>query len=172
MSEELFQQLQERRELAAQERKNKLRELTGLTEEQRGHHISGFIDADGHFSVAIAESATLKVGYQVIPILAVHQAERDKEILYLIKKVLGCGKVRSLKDYHKDGYERQPAYEYRLQSYKEALKKVVPFFKKYPLLTEGKRKEFALWSSVLKMMERKEHLTHEGIIKIENFSKK
>lgn len=55
--------------------------------------LAGFIDAEGCFFVHIRKSAGYKVGYQVSLIFQVSQDMKDKELLQILVKFFGCGKV-------------------------------------------------------------------------------
>lgn len=48
---------------------------------------------------------------------------------------------------------------------KDLIEKIIPFFEKYPLLTQ-KQADFQLFSMILKLIAKKEHLTLPGLIKI------
>lgn len=53
----------------------------------------------------------------------------------------------------------------------DLLKIIIPHFQSYPLITQ-KRKDFLLWSRTVEMMNKKEHLTKQGldlIIKMKAF---
>lgn len=80
--------------------------------------------------------------------------KRDEPVLSNIQKFLGVG------CYKKEGN----ALHYRVQSLKD-IKFLINHFNKFPLLTQ-KRAEFKLFKKVFKLMERREHLTHEGLHKI------
>ena len=48
----------------------------------------------------------------------------------------------------------------------DSLNRLVKFFREYPLQTPSKRRSFEIFATILKMMNRKEHLTKEGLNKI------
>ena len=54
---------------------------------------------------------------------------------------------------------------YNVTKIKDITNVIVPHFDKYPLKTQ-KRSDFLLFSSVVDLMNKKEHLTHEGLLKI------
>lgn len=117
--------------------------------------ITGFVDGEGCFHVAINRMPKMQIGWQVLPEFRVVQHKRDMQILHRIKETLGCGKV---KQNHGD------RFEVRVRGMEE-LKKVIEFFKKYPLQTI-KRKNFETFCEIIEIMERKEHLTKRGLDKI------
>ncbi len=128
-----------------------------------GHHVSGFVDGEGNFSIGVFRQKEKRLGYSVHVIFAIGQAER--EILELTKTVLGCGIVSPCKSYHKDRSVRKPFFQLRVQDAKDCLCKLVPFFDKYELLTK-KKKDYLLWKTVVQMVSRGEHLTRMGLVKI------
>ena len=119
------------------------------------HWVVGFVDGEGCFYVGVKRNRTTKTGYQVLPEFRIVQHKRDIQVLYALKKFFGCGVVRKNHD---------DRYELRIRKI-ECLKKVVEFFEKHPLKTK-KNVDFKKFRKILLMMERKEHLTKEGLIKI------
>jgi hypothetical protein len=57
--------------------------------------------------------------------------------------------------------------QFRVGSLSQLIQTVIPHFNKYPLLTK-KRADFLLFKSAVEMINRKEHLTPEGLQKIVN----
>ena len=106
--------------------------------------------------VLLYKNTGCKSGYRVQAIFQISLHEKDRAILYGIRESLGgVGEV----------YARgKNAYIYRICSSKKLIK-VIDHFDKYPLLTQ-KRADFELFKSVVDMMNRKEHLTMEGLTKI------
>ena len=80
--------------------------------------------------------------------------KRDESVLNNIHKFLGVGSYK----------KEDNALHYRVQSLKD-IKFLINHFNKFPLLTQ-KRAEFKLFQKVFKLMERREHLTPEGLHKI------
>ena len=118
--------------------------------------IVGFVDGEGCFHIAINKNETLTSGYQVLPEFTVTQHERDIKVLYALKTFFGCGVVR---------VNHENRYCYRVRGFHHLQEIIVPFFEKHKLLTT-KRVNFEKFRRVLLMMERKEHLTLQGLEKI------
>ena len=118
--------------------------------------IVGFVDGEGCFHVAINRHPDMKVGYQVLPEFTVVQHKRDIQILYALKSYFGCGVVRSN---HGD------RVAYRVRSQQHLLQHIIPFFEKHKLKTK-KVVDFRKFRKILMMMERKSHLTEDGISRI------
>jgi hypothetical protein len=82
-------------------------------------------------------------------------AQKDKMLLEQIKSYYGVGEVyQGSKD----------MCQYRVSSAKD-LAAIIRHFDKYPLITQ-KRADFELFKLVIELMERKEHLTEDGLRKI------
>lgn len=118
--------------------------------------VTGFVDGEGCFHVAINPQPEMTVGFQVLPEFTVVQHERDVQVLYALKAYFGCGVVR------KNHGDRMA---YRVRSKEHLLHIIIPFFEKHPLKSK-KHVDFLKFRDVLLMMERGEHLTEEGITKI------
>jgi hypothetical protein len=54
---------------------------------------------------------------------------------------------------------------YFVSSIKDLNDIIIPHFDKYPLITQ-KRADFILFKSAIELMNKKDHLTHEGLMKI------
>lgn len=83
--------------------------------------------------------------------------KKDIDLLESIKLALGAGKIA------KSG---KNLTQYRVSSIKD-LPVIVTHFDKYPLLTQ-KRADFELFKQAVEIVNRKEHLTKEGLQKIVN----
>jgi len=118
--------------------------------------IVGFVDGEGCFHVGINKHPDMKAGYQVLPEFTVVQHERDIQILHALKSYFGCGVVRSN---HGD------RMAYRVRGQEHLLEHIIPFFEKHTLKTK-KGIEFRKFRKILLIMQKKEHLTIEGVARI------
>ena len=116
--------------------------------------ITGFVDGEGCFHVAVNKHADMTSGYQVLPEFTVVQHERDVQVLHALKRYFGCGVVRTN---HGD------RMAYRVRSKKDLLERIIPFFEKHPLKTK-KRIDFEKFRRVLLIMQAGDHLTKEGVL--------
>jgi hypothetical protein len=117
--------------------------------------LSGFVDGEGCFHVAINSLSKMTMKYQVLPEFRLVQHERDIEVLEKIRDFLGVGVVRRN---HSD------RYELRVRNLKE-LNILIKFFNRNRLMTK-KKNDFELFKEIIFLMNNKEHLTLEGIEKI------
>ncbi len=118
--------------------------------------IVGFVDGEGCFHVAINRNEGMSTGYQVLPEFTVVQHERDVQVLYALKEHFGCGVVR------KNNGDR---VAYRVRDFGQLIEIIVPFFEKHFLKTK-KRVDFIRFRRILLKMQKRMHLTLEGIEEI------
>ena len=119
--------------------------------------ITGFVDGEGCFFVGINQNSTMTLGFQVLPEFIVVQHERDEQILHALKKFWGVGVIRK---------NHGNRLCYRVRGLKHLQEKIIPFFQKHPLKNK-KNIDFLKFQKILQLMERKEHLTKNGLLKID-----
>ena len=117
--------------------------------------IVGFVDGEGCFHVSLQSHPEMSSGYQVIPEFVVVQHKRDIQVLYALKKFYGFGVVRQN---HGD------RYAFRVRKL-DGLKTISDFFMKHSLKTK-KNVDFRKFRKILLLMEKKKHLTAEGLLEI------
>ena len=117
--------------------------------------IVGFVDGEGCFHVAINKLPKMTLGWQVLPEFRVVQHQRDEEILLKLKNFFGFGNIM---------INHGDRKEFRVRGI-ENLNKIVQFFKENPLQT-SKQKSFELFTEILEMMNKEQHLTKQGLDKI------
>ncbi len=121
--------------------------------------VSGFADAEGCFLVLVRKSPKNKLGWQLEANFTINLHTRDIELLKLIQAYFGgVGRI---------GKERNNCRDFSISSLDQILTKVIPHFDKYPLKTQ-KYADYLLFKEVVMMMQRREHLTIEGLQKIIN----
>ena len=120
--------------------------------------LVGFADGEGCFFVQLRKAAGYKVGYQISLKFQITQDTLDKKLLQSIVEYLGCGNYREVAK-NNDG-------RFEVESAKEILAKIIPFFDQYPLLG-SKAKDCADFKQVALLIEKKAHLTPEGLEEIQ-----
>jgi hypothetical protein len=120
-------------------------------------YISGFVDGEGCFAVSIAPRPTLVVGWEVRPSLSVSQNGDRSEVLLDIQRYFECGTLRP------DRSDRTLKWEIR--SLPLIVDRVIPHFRRYPLLS-GKHRDFELFASICERMVRGEHRHAPGLREI------
>jgi hypothetical protein len=119
--------------------------------------ISGFTDAEGCFTVSAVERSP---GYTQIHVRFILSQKGEKELLEKIALLLN-GRLYFLKSY--EGYN--------LVVTLSKLKKVIHYFSKIPLRTK-KHIGFLNWLKVYNLVQKKEHLTSEGLLKVKELISK
>lgn len=120
--------------------------------------IVGFVDGEGCFFIGLNKNPEMTLGIQVLPEFSVVQHERDEQILYALKSFWQFGVVR------KNHGDRLC---YRVRGIEHLNKTIIPFFEKHSLKTK-KKVDFLKFRKVLQLIERKQHLTVEGLLKIDS----
>src|SRR3989338_9140064 len=102
------------------------------------NYISGFVDGEGSFLVSFSPRPKLKTGIEVRPSFSVSQRADRSEVLWLMKDLFSCGHIR---------YSRKDnTYKYEVRSLEDLIKKIIPHFNNFPLLS-SKQREFETFSA-------------------------
>lgn len=132
------------------------RSIVEMIPEDTGWYLAGFTDGEGSFNVStINRNKDFKNGWKIS--LSFNISQRDVTVLHLFKGTLRCGSFRKRKD---------GVTYYEVRRIDDLLKVVIPFFEKFVLKSESKRKQFEVFREIVQLMARKEHLTTEGLTKI------
>ena len=124
---------------------------------QNPNWLSGFVSGEGNFFINIMNSKT-KVGKQVVLMFSISQHSRDADLLRYFCDFFACGGY----------YPRSNRDEgnFSVTKFSDIELKIIPFFLKYP--THGvKALDFADFCKAEEIIKAKEHLTNEGLAKIE-----
>jgi len=124
-------------------------------------YISGFVDGEGCFSITIQKSNNVKLGIQVIPEFHVSQHQNRSEVLKVIKEKLGCGYIKP----NDPGNPKDQTSVYVVRNINDLRDKVIPFFKKSPLISI-KQKDFEKFAQVANLMRDGGHLKKNSLITI------
>ena len=124
--------------------------------------IVGFVDGEGCFSCPIQRNRTVKLGWQLQPRLAVVQGERSAHVLEDTKDYFGCGKI--YRNRRRDNH-REDLFAYVVYNSAHLREIIIPFFEANPLRT-AKADEFRKFAAIVRMMEKRIHLSVEGMTHI------
>jgi hypothetical protein len=134
--------------------------------------ITGFVDGEGCFSINFIkqperqESTRVrrgyKTGYQVAHEFAVVQGEKSLESLKKLREHFGVGGLYINKRYDN---HKEHLYRYCVRKREDLLNVIIPFFEQYPLTT-FKQHDFKNFIRCMKLIQKGEHLTNDGLIKI------
>lgn len=117
--------------------------------------ITGFVDAEGCFSVIIEKSGIEK--WRVRTSFEINLHIKDVDILYKFKSFFGVGAIylRTNKN----------IAVYRVSNIEYLRDNIIPHFNDYPLITQ-KFIDFWFWSKVVQIILKKEHLKKSGFLTI------
>ena len=121
-----------------------------------GYYLAGFVDGEGSFNVSLRKKSDYKTGWQVV--LSFNVSQKDKVILTLLKRYLGCGIIKQRSS---DGL-----YSYDVTNSTAIVERVIPFFKKFGFLSPRKKKNFAIFKKIAYLVENKQHLNEAGLRQI------
>jgi hypothetical protein len=124
--------------------------------------VVGFVDGEGCFSCPIQRNSTMGLGWQVQPRFVVVQGAKSQRALELLAIVLGCGRIYRNRrhDNHKEDL-----LSYQVFRTDDLRQRIVPFFEANPLVT-AKWEDFLKFREILNMMERRLHLSIDGLRRI------
>jgi len=136
------------------------------------NYIVGLVDGEGSFTVFIRNpdiEKNVKRRVKAEPRFYLKLIEKDKDILYKLKKFFNCGNVYFQKDNREN---RQDCYRYEVANRNDLEKIIIPFFKKNKLRLISKRKDFEIFCEIIERMIKKEHLTKLGLRKLYQLKQK
>ncbi len=122
-------------------------------------YISGYVDGEGSFHVAIQKVPHVKFGYQILPEFHVSQSKNRPVVLEALKKLWQCG-------YIKDNFRgKDNNLVYVVRNRKDLLSKVIPFFRNFPMLS-SKQEDFKKFASIVEAMNEGTHLEKKSFLKL------
>ena len=124
--------------------------------------LAGFAASrEGCFFVNLRKAATtsriLREGFRVDLAFIITQHLRDIALLENLVSYLGCGTVSKP--------NKRNWGQYRCENFSSIYTQILPFFKEY-LILGVKALDFEDWSKVAELVNRKAHLTQEGLATI------
>jgi hypothetical protein len=128
-------------------------------QERLGDYLSGYVDGEGSFHVAVQRNPTTKLGWQLVPEFHVSQNPERASILVLLQRHLDCGRIQ----HNARIGTRDRSLVFVVRRREDLLQKVIPFFVSHPILSE-KRLEFETFAHIVRAMDRGEHLSKNGFL--------
>ena len=128
----------------------------GLSGEKLGYFLVGFAEGEGSFNISLRKKADYKVGWQVV--MSFNVSQKDPSVLRVLKSELNCGIIKVRKN--------DLLYSYDATNPRDIIQKVIPYFQKYSFVSESKKKNFAIFCNVAKLMNKGEHKNLTGFRKI------
>lgn len=126
-------------------------------------YIVGLVDGEGSFTVYVKSPETekeVKRRVRVEPRFYLKLIEKDRKILYALKRSFRCGNVYFQKDTRKN---HQDCYRYEVANRGDLQSIIIPFFEKHPLRLQSKKKDFQIFCRLMKRIQKGEHLTTSGL---------
>ena len=120
-----------------------------------GNYLAGFTDGEGSFNVSFRPRPDYIIPWKVS--LSFNVSQKDKVILTLFKKHLGCGTLRSRQD---------GIWYYEVTNITAIYENVIPFFERFRFLSAKKKRDFAKFKQIANLIREKKHLSDEGIKQI------
>lgn len=120
--------------------------------------MTGLVDAEGCFYVRLAISKNHRIGWWVQACFQLGLHIKDKNLLLQIKSFFNeTGSIYTMNN--------NKALIYQVRNLSEITKIIIPHFEKYPLITQ-KQSDFLLFKEIVELMDKGEHLTKDGLVKI------
>lgn len=128
-------------------------------------YIIGLVDGEGSFTVYLRKIGKYR---KVEPHFYLKMRKDELSLLTKLKKFFGCGYISLQRDKRKT---HSDCYRYEIGNMKDLEKKIIPFFRGR-LQSEKRKKDFEIFCRILKIMEKKKHLTYDGWQEIKKLKEK
>lgn len=123
--------------------------------QNHGYYIAGFADGEGSFNVSLKHRPDYMLQWKITASFNISQ--KDQVILSWIKKIIGCGTLRTRKD---------GVVYYEVTNINSLHDCIIPFFKRFSFISAKKKKAFSIFTQIVNLMYEKHHLTKEGMLNI------
>jgi len=126
--------------------------------------LVGLIEGEGSF---IINASVRDGGVGFCPYLRIVLSEKDRETVFLIKKMLGFGRIefKSNEIWKRKGMNNvQNQYSYTISGVIAAQKFIENFGEN--LFRTSKKEDFVLWKKAIEIIKNYRHLTYEGFVNI------
>ena len=117
-----------------------------------GHYLAGFADGEGSFNVSFRKRKDYAMPWKVS--LCFNVSQKDKVILALFKRHLGCGTLRGRED---------GVWYFEVNNFNAIEESVIPFFDRFGFLSAKKKRDFSKFRQMARIIREGEHLSRQGI---------
>jgi hypothetical protein len=128
-------------------------------QERLDGYISGYVDGEGCFAVAVNRNPSSRSGYQLVPEFHVSQNGDRAQVLWLIRERFGDS------GYVKSNGRKDRALVYVVRRRRDLLEHVIPFFERSPLLS-SKQEDFKKFATIVRSMALGQHRTPDGFVRL------
>jgi hypothetical protein len=118
-------------------------------------YLAGFADGEGSFNVSFRKRTDYNLPWKIS--LCFNISQKDRVILALFKRHLGCGTMRGRPD---------GVWYYEVNNLNAIWETVVPFFRRYGFLSAKKKRDFSKFCEIARLMRENQHLTEAGLRRI------
>jgi hypothetical protein len=128
-------------------------------QERLDSYISGFVDGEGCFAVAVNRNPSCRSGFQLVPEFHVSQNGDRAQVLGAIQRRFdGCGYIKS-------NGRKDRALVYVVRRRDDLVEHVIPFFERSPLLS-SKQEDFEKFAAIVRAMTFGHHRTPSGFARL------
>jgi hypothetical protein len=120
-----------------------------------GYYLAGFTDGEGSFNLSFRKRKDYSMPWKIS--LRFNVSQKDKVILALFKRHLKCGTLRSRND---------GVWYYEVNNFTAIQGNVIPFFDRFGFLSAKKKRDYAKFKQIAKLIADGEHLKKSGIRRI------
>lgn len=120
--------------------------------EHIGYYLAGFADGEGSFNLSFRPRTDYQAPWKIS--LCFNISQKDRVILTLFKRYLGCGTIRGRPD---------GVWYYEVNNLNAIRENVIPFFKRFGFLSAKKKRDFSKFCQLAELILQHTHLTKEGI---------
>lgn len=122
-------------------------------------YLAGFIEGEGCLTVSVKSHPGARFGFYVDPEFFLYQHKSGRRILEMAREIFQTGRI-----FPKPG--NLDVLTFAITARRSLAEKVVPFFERYVVPFSCKRETFECFREILEMMERKKHLSPNGLVRI------
>ena len=120
-----------------------------------GFYLAGFADGEGSFNVSFRPRPDYRIPWKVS--LCFNISQRDEVIRAQFKKHLGCGTMRQRQD---------GVWYYEVNNLNSIRENVIPFFDYFGFLSAKKKRDYAKFKHLARLLHERVHDSKEGIVTI------
>lgn len=120
-----------------------------------GYYFAGFVDGEGSFHMSFRRRKDYKQPWKVS--LCMNVSQKDRTLLALMKRHLKCGTIR---------YKSGDVWMYEVNNLTAICENVIPFFERFRFLSAKKKRDFAIFKKMSRLMVKGAHLKKAGIAEL------
>src|SRR5262249_27577063 len=120
-----------------------------------GYYFAGFVDGEGSFNLSFRKRSDYKLPWKVS--LCLNVSQKDRSILALLKDYLQCGTIR---------YKCDDVWFFEVNNLRAICENVIPFFDYFRFLSAKKKRDFAIFKRMARLLCDGAHLRKEGIAEL------